>query len=99
MPRAASRITLKITGVRVERLQSISDRNAIAEGAPDHLKADDLNRMKHIDPSYKIPSPFTQHQFGFMGLWCKINGVQSWVDNPWVWVVEFKKIANAPVNK
>jgi len=65
MPRWASRLTLEITGVRVERLQSISEQDARAEGV--------LGRVEFVE------------------LWKSINGDKSWAENPWVWVVEFKK--------
>lgn len=76
MPRAASRITLEVTGVRVERLHGISEADAQAEGvffAPDH--------------DYK--NSFKQ---GFKNIWQSINGPESWDTNPWVWVVEFKRV-------
>ena len=74
-PRWTSRITLEVTGVRVERLHEISQEDAIAEGV---LGAGG-------DPD----RPRTE----FMLLWNKINGEKSWKSNPWVWVVEFKRIA------
>lgn len=75
MPRAASRITLEITNVRVERLQSISEADAIAEGI--------------ANAAYAV-NPVTN----FGNLWDKINGKKHhpWAGNPWVWVIEFKKI-------
>lgn len=91
MPRSLSRITLEITDIRVEKLQAITNEDAKAEGASDVLTIKDLELLKTIDPSYVIPRPFGEYQFGFMALWCKINGVKSWTDNPYVWVVEFKK--------
>jgi hypothetical protein len=74
MPRWASRINLEITGVRVERLQDISEADAIAEG---------------------ITADFLEHIYGPAGyrdLWESINGKGSWDKNPWVWVIEFKRI-------
>jgi hypothetical protein len=71
MPRAASRITLEITGVRVERLQKISDVDAHAEGCE---------------------TPATAARSHFRNLWELINGPGSWDKNPYVWVVEFKRI-------
>ncbi|WP_444880568.1 hypothetical protein [Delftia acidovorans] len=80
MPRWASRITLDIKAVRIERLQDISDQDAAAEGvatwAPGALSPDSLN----ADPSDQ-----------FRWLWCSINGPDSWDANPWVWVVEFER--------
>jgi hypothetical protein len=75
MPRWASRITLEITAVRVERLQSISDADALAEGCT----ADD---MRHGDCLAGV----------YARLWQSINGPGSWNANPWVWVVEFRRV-------
>lgn len=84
MPRWASRITLEITSVRIERLQDISEQDAAAEGvatwAPGALSPESLN----ADPSDQ-----------FRWLWCSINGPDSWGANPWVWVVEFKRVQQA----
>lgn len=88
MPYDACRIFLTITNIRIEKIQSISNDDAKAEGATNVLKHEDLKRLDGMD--WVIPRPFLEHQFGFMALWCKINGVQSWIDNPYVWVIEFK---------
>lgn len=81
MPRAASRITLEITSVRVERLQDISEVDALAEGVTDDGSlVTDLNGK---DRGGTIAAYAT--------LWEVINGVGSWDDNPWVWVVSFKR--------
>jgi hypothetical protein len=85
MPRWASRITLEITGVRVERLQDISEQDAMAEGIRPfgdgwgHHVHDGLHYMHRAADS-------------FASLWESINGAGSWDTNPWVWVVEFKRI-------
>ncbi|OEC59480.1 hypothetical protein [Pseudomonas sp. ENNP23] len=76
MPRWASRILLEIIAVRVERLQDISDEQALAEGV------DQTNTS--------IPGYARQR---FHDLWESINGAESWAANPWVWVVEFRRIA------
>jgi len=73
MPRWASRITLEITGVRVERLQDISLGDCMAEGCPFP------NIAKETDPIE-----------WFAELWESIN--KHWDANPWVWVVEFKRV-------
>lgn len=79
MPRWASRITLEITGVRVERLQSISESDAIAEGAEPELVPPDGGSCPHTE--------------GFRTLWESINGKRApWAANPWVWVVEFRRV-------
>jgi hypothetical protein len=86
MPRWASRITLEVTGVRVERLQDIHREDALAEGIADLSPAD------HID--FGIPGiAVAQHPVrAFQLLWESINGVGSWDANPWVWAVEFKRL-------
>jgi hypothetical protein len=86
MPRWASRITLEVTGVRVERLQDISEADAIAEGAP---SADLASGRECIFPHQGT------HRWGFRLLWESINGPGSWDANPWVWVVEFKRVGAA----
>ncbi|WP_281080708.1 morphogenetic protein [Klebsiella quasivariicola] len=75
MPRWASRILLEITNVRVERLKSISDGDAIREGCS---TAD----MKSGDCVADV----------FARLWASIYGDESWNSNPWVWVIEFKRV-------
>jgi len=88
MPRAASRITLEITGVRVERLQDISDADAISEG----LYQDIAGRWT----TYSATESAREHLSpveAYCDLYESINGPGSWDANPWVWVVEFKKIA------
>ncbi|EIX9644667.1 TPA: morphogenetic protein [Klebsiella pneumoniae] len=75
MPRWASRILLEITDVRVERLKSISDGDAIREGCS---TAD----MKSGDCVADV----------FARLWASIYGDESWNSNPWVWVIEFKRV-------
>ncbi len=73
--RRYSRILLEITDVRVERLQDISDADALAEGCSH-------KDMRHGD---RLASVFAR-------LWESINGAGSWGANPWVWVVEFRRI-------
>lgn len=84
MPRTASRILLEITAVRVERLQEISEEQAIAEGV--HR---DLRMWFATDEGGPA---FTWPQHAFEHLWRKINGAECWDANPWVWVVEFKRV-------
>lgn len=80
MPRWASRITLEVLGVRVERLQDISEADAAAEGATWHE-----NRPGRDYPRTKREA--------FSALWYVINGKKHpWESNPWVWVIEFKKV-------
>lgn len=89
MPRWASRINLEVTGVRVERLQDISDADAVAEGI--ERSGDGFVRF-HPDPADTAHTGTTQDpRLAYRGLWESINGVGSWDVNPWVWVVEFKR--------
>lgn len=78
MPKWASRITLKIKDVRVERLQDISEEDAKAEG---------------VDLIPGAPAA-TNHRTAFKGLWDSINAKRgySWELNPYVWVVEFEVV-------
>jgi len=89
MPRWASRITLEITGVRVERLQDISESDAVAEGVDHILAAEAVGKA----PSRANVLPAAIH--GYAHLWESINGTGSWEANPWVWVVEFKHFREA----
>ncbi len=83
MPRWASRILLEITDVRVERLQDISEADAQAEG----VKVDG-NGHAVRDDVVNVGGART----AFAELWESINGPDSWSANPWVWVIEFRRI-------
>lgn len=77
MPRWASRITLKVTGVKVERLNDISEDDAKAEGA---------------SPKYANGWPSREHIGGFYEIWQSINGPGSWEENPWVAAISFERV-------
>lgn len=84
MPRWASRILLEITAVCVERLNDISQSDAIAEGGPpSHPSIDAVSR------DYGFPD-FSRSWFA--QTWQHIYGEESWSANPWVWVIEFKRV-------
>ena len=98
MRRHASRITLEVTGVRVERLQQISEADAIAEGLTKWEGSEpcpsSLNGVKSI-PYYGIALADaweTDPRKTYKRLWETINGEESWKANPWVWVVEFQRV-------
>ncbi|MBT0367283.1 hypothetical protein ISO55_09960 [Morganella morganii subsp. morganii] len=84
MPRWASRILLEITGVRVERLQDISQADAIAEGAPPSHPTIDVVSREYGFPDFS--------RSWFWQTWWHIYGKKNWQANPWVWVIEFKQI-------
>lgn len=96
MPRWASRILLEITDVRVERLQDISEPQALAEGIVGvDFRPDDgfpICRGYMVGPDDGSSPLETHASKAFAGLWRSINGPESWDTNPWVWVVEFKRI-------
>jgi hypothetical protein len=83
MPRWASRINLEITGVRVERLNAISESDAKNEGAPSYDEGVDAPPPNDDEYTWSYVASFQR-------LWDSINGAGSWQANPWVWVVEFK---------
>lgn len=97
MPRSASRIDLEITGIRVERLQDISEEDAIAEGVErdrggwksyEIIHSGKHNGERSPLAAFPNQSPLTS----YIELWESINGSGSWDFNPFVWVVEFKRI-------
>ena len=104
MSRAMSRITLEVTGVRVERLQDISEADAIAEGVlslgqqweadafPDYFEDLGVAVSNGTKPPIG-PSPRDRYAM----LWNQINGRGSWDANAWVWVVEFRRISPATI--
>lgn len=85
MPRQLSRITLEITNVRVERLQDISTADIQAEG---------ISFDGFVSPAgYEKEGTDLKAAIAYAELWEKINGKkQPWASNPWVWVIEFKKL-------
>ena len=78
MPRWASRLTLEITGVRVERLQKMVELDLISEGFQDHFDG----------------KTFYPAGYFFKETWNSLNSKRGygWDTNPWVWIVEFKRI-------
>lgn len=79
MPRWASRITLEVTGMRVERLQDITESDAAREGCLPPVESDGSVACG-------------RRKTAFRSLWESINGPDSWGANPWVWVIEFKRV-------
>ena len=87
MPRRASRITLEIVSVRVERVQDISEADAKAEGVRQPVPGSWYRHVKR-----------DCYRCGFEALWDSINAKRGygWDVNPWVWIIEFKQIGGAP---
>jgi len=93
MPRWASRIDLEVTGVRVERLQDISEDDARAEGvevwqseSPDRVGAPVLRAFRVMWDGGDSSDYVSRQQRGLL------SSPGSWDANPWVWVVEFRRI-------
>lgn len=84
MPRWVSRLTLKVTDVRVQRLQDISEEDARAEGA--QLAVPELDEP--LESGGTLVSPTFRE--GFRNVWESINGPESWGSNPWVWALTFE---------
>lgn len=89
MPRCLSRITLEVTEVRVERLQDISDQDAVAEGTPCYVCGGPMDGRSE-DDCHCFHRRATASDY--RGLWESINGPGSWEANPWVWCVSFRRI-------
>jgi hypothetical protein len=88
LPKEKSRITLEITAVRVERLQDISEADAVAEGIIDGGKYWYGDGEK---PVHKTAGAVNAYR----DLWAQINGPGNWDLNPWVWVISFNKAKGA----
>lgn len=85
LPAWASRITLELTAVRIDRLQEIGDADAIAEGV-------DVKMDAVMVAAQCRGKAGTAAQLEFWHLWKSINGADSWDANPWVWVLEFRRV-------
>ena len=88
-PRWASRLTLEVTDVRVERLQEISHEDAIAEGC---AGSEWVSGSPYIDGPHTDTGELPVEEFE--RLWESINGAGSWDANPFVWCVSFRKQEN-----
>ena len=89
MPKDVSRLTLEITDIRAERVQDITEEDAIAEGVERHL--DGWKPYGKSDP-YDVCETA---RCSFAMLWDSINGQKpgaSWAANSWCWCVSFKRV-------
>lgn len=92
MPRKASRINLQIDAIHCERLNAISEDDAIAEGI-------ESEPHRVLGRHYKLYGDLEKHnqwtvgpKWSYETLWEAINGPGSWAANPWVWVVQFRRV-------
>jgi hypothetical protein len=98
LPREATRLFLKVENVRVERLQDISEADAQSEG----VEKFPLFELKQIPQQLFIPGgkygkgmiPQASYKAGFYKIWEELNDKREfgWDRNPWVWVIEFRRI-------
>lgn len=95
MPKEACRIFLEVTNLRVERLQKISEEDAIAEGVQKHSDYGSTGYILYTEP--EAAHTDIDAIWSFESLWQSINGNDSWEANPWVWVYDFKRVEK-PIN-
>lgn len=108
MPRWASRITLEVTSVRVERLNEISEDDAKAEGLSAITKDNGRTWKYGIpdrdglpgsdDVGWDWPDWDVDPRRAYRTLWESINGPGSWELNPFVWVIDFKRVNGEVAN-
>lgn len=111
MPKSAARIWLEITNIRLERLWDITEEGAIEEGVYQYTDSnykslpypsgwDNCFQDYLSKPRRKNELPvnaYTSAIASFASLWVSINDQQSWDKNPWVWVIEFKRVEGGKV--
>lgn len=88
MPKSACRIFLKVTNVRIERLQNISEEDAINEGIMRNHEGFEMYSNFEKTPRNYCLSAIESYK----SLWEKINGKDSWAQNPFVWVYSFERV-------
>lgn len=101
MPRKWSRITLEVVSVRVERLNDISEEDAKAEGAEElSLESQESINDTRYGPGLTDNGYYPEVSYveGYQSLWESINGHGSWAANPFVWVIEFRRVKDRSVN-
>ncbi|MFM6673264.1 MAG: hypothetical protein ACKPJO_24565 [Dolichospermum sp.] len=91
MYRSCSRILLEVTDIYNERLQDISDEDAIAEGIE---KENENEYRNYVETTYPLVYPSAS----FHSLWESIYGAKSWLDNPYVWVIKFERLETKTMN-
>lgn len=97
MPKRISRIWDEIVDIRTERLQSISREDAIAEGIEREESGQDLVKAtfykNYLGDGINVRNWTRSPVASYKSLWEKINGIGSWDENPWVWVIETKTLS------
>ncbi len=96
MPKAACRLFLEVTEAKLERLQEISEDDAMSEGIEKYGLGYKSYEIIHSGPHKGTPHPHSaisnrKASFSFKELWESINGPDSWNINPWVWTISFKR--------
>jgi hypothetical protein len=99
MQKSVARIWLEVTDIKVEKAQEITEQDAIAEGVESWTE----ERLKSKPTHYKVYRPCSDPEAlysskaydSFQTLWESINGIESWNQNPWVWVVSFKVLSTS----
>jgi len=92
LPKELCHRFLRVKSVRVERLQDINHKDAIAEGIDSKNTVVSLTPVTAYRDYVNQDNYFQRPDYSFMTLWQSINGPESWDANPWVWVVEFERI-------
>lgn len=92
MPKKACRFFLKITDIRVERLQDISGTDAIKEGCVSYGPFGEFKGSPHPSGGVKKFRAYSNPIDAYKCIWTSINGEESWNYNPWVWVISFERI-------
>lgn len=98
MPKVACRLNLRITNIRIERLNDITEEDAIKEGVNKNIEP---GKESEWEPDFGYEDysakdldgfPCFTAKDSFQTLWESINGKDSWKENPWVWVIQFEVI-------
>ena len=90
---------ITITGIRVERLQDISEEDAIAEGVELRQRAVSRSETRWLYWDYLLQAPvYHDARNSFASLWESTNETDAWDDNPWVWVLDFKLATEGAAN-
>ena len=93
MPKVAARIWLMVEEIRVERLQEISEEDAIAEGVDFAESSNGKTYKDYLLYPNDVYEWYNSPKRSFESLWKSINGRESWNQNPWVWVIEFRVLS------